>query len=110
MEKKLPNLYVNKIEKHINNNNAMFYSAHKKEVDQESINTKKVEIIVKSGDVKDEIKKMFDSPNYVYKMDATIVLKNNETIKKGIIGQTSSKLLTIDDDLIDINDIKEIHF
>jgi hypothetical protein len=110
MEKKLPNLYVNKIEKEINNNSTTFYSVYKKEFSSENKKTEIIKDDVKNVNIKDKIKEMFDSPNYVYKMDAAITFKNNETTKKSIIGQTNGKLLTIDDDLIDINDIKEIYF
>ncbi|MDD2469610.1 MAG: hypothetical protein PHI22_01585 [Bacilli bacterium] len=108
MKKKLPDLYVNKIEKKIVNNDTVFYSALEyktKErndyIDISETNTK---------DVKEKIDEMFSSPNYVYKMSTIITLKDKSIIHKDIIGMMNNKLITIDEESIDINDIRDIRF
>lgn len=109
MNKKLPNLYVNKIEKAIVNNERIFYSAFESKVKEEPTS----EVYTKEEDalsVEDKVNELFNSPNYVYKMNAIITLKDNTVIDKDIIGQMDGKLITIDEDLIDINDIRDIKF
>jgi hypothetical protein len=102
MSKKLPNLYANIIDKEINNNKNIFYST-------KNINPKKEKVTDKEL-IDDKIKELFDSPNYVYKMKTTITLKDNSIINKEVIGRKSNKLITMDAETIDINDIKEILF
>lgn len=108
MSKKLPGLYVNKIEKKLNNNNTVYYSA----LNDKSIETKveDVSFTIDTTSVSEKVDELFDSPNYVYKMNATITLKDKTVINKDIIGQMDGKLITIDEELIDINDIRDIKF
>jgi hypothetical protein len=108
MNKKLPNLYVNKIDKKINNNDIFFYSVLK----EKNIKSKVIDpISVKNNvNINDKISELFNSPNYVYKMAVVITLRDNTVISTDVIGQTDGKLMTMNDDLIDIKDIKEIKF
>jgi hypothetical protein len=108
MNKKLPNLYVNKIEKVIDNNERVFYSALKPKVVEETISELPIE--EENQSVSDKVDELFNSPNYVYKMHAAITLKDKTEINKDIIGQMDGKLITIDEDLIDIDDIRDIRF
>lgn len=108
MNKKLPSLYVNMIQKKINNNAATFYSSLKERAQEKPINNKSIKEDTSSVD--DKVRELFNSPNYVYKMKVVITLKDNTVVNKDIIGQTGGKLITMDEDLIDINDIKEIKF
>jgi hypothetical protein len=108
MNKKLPNLYVNKIEKVIDNNERVFYSALKPEVVVENVS--ELPIDDENQSVGDKVDELFNSPNYVYKMHATITLKDKTVMSKDIIGQMEGKLITIDEDLIDIDDIRDIKF
>jgi hypothetical protein len=110
MKKKLPNLYVNKIERNINNNVMSYYSAHKKNISKEINNIEKRKIAGSNISIKDKINEMFSSPNYVYKMNVTMILKNDDVVNKNVIGQVDDKLLTIDEELINIKDIKDIKF
>jgi len=107
MNKKLPNLYVNRIEKKLLNNDTVFYSALNKE--KEIVKpSASVDIDIQS--IEDKIDELFKSSNYVYKMNVTLTLKDNSVINKDVIGQVDNKLITIDEELIDINDIKDIKF
>jgi hypothetical protein len=110
MGKKLPSLYVNKIEKNINNNVMSYYSGHNKNNNKKVTNTEKKGSTVSNINIKNKISEMFASPNYVYKMNVAITLKNDEVVNKSIIGQVEDKLLAIDEELINIKDIKDIKF
>lgn len=108
MGKKLNNLYIGKIEKRINNNEAVFYSVYKREM--ENVNKMSDSSLTDDIDIESKITALFNSPNYVYKLRAIIELKDNTTIDKEIIGRKNGKLITIDDDLVNINDIRNIIF
>jgi hypothetical protein len=108
MNKKLPNLYVNRIEKKLVNNDTVFYSALKaKPVD---LKDNEISFTVDTTSVGEKVEQLFNSPNYVYKMNAIITLKDKTTINTDIIGQMDGKLITIDEDMIDINDVRDIKF
>lgn len=59
-------------------------------------------------DIKAAIKNLFQSKNYVYKLDVIIETKN-KTIDTAIVGQTNNHLITIDNELINIKDILDIY-
>ena len=46
---------------------------------------------------------------YVYKADVEIVLKDKKIIKR-IIGKNDGSLITIDNELIPLSEIKDIYF
>lgn len=107
MQKKLPNLFANKIEKKLANNDAIYYSlkpSNKKE--QSPVETFKSD----ERSVPEKIRELFNSSRYVYKMNVTLMLKDGTTVNKDIIGEVSNNLITIDEDLISIDDIKDIKY
>lgn len=98
MKKDIPKVFANKINKKIENNNS--YSV-----------TKKVEESTRDYgiDVSKKINDIFKSPRYVYKANVDIKLRD-KTIKRKIIGKRNGSLITIDNELIPINDIIDIDF
>ena len=95
--KKLPELYTNTFDKKIDNS-----------MDFIKINDKKIENKkLKKYEIKDKIDNIFKSKNYIYKKNVEIFLIN-DTIKCSIIGKTKNSLITIDNKLININDIVDI--
>jgi len=106
MKKKLPSLFVNKIEKKLDNNDTVFYSV----LDYRKILEPTEEYNITGESVKDKIDGLFNSVNYVYKMNVIITLKDNKVINKDIIGQIDNNLITIDDEMINIDDISDIKY
>ncbi|MDD2490072.1 MAG: hypothetical protein PHY26_02335 [Bacilli bacterium] len=106
MKKKLPTVFVNKIEKKIKNNETIFYSAKTKE---KKINNKKSNNKSKIS-IKTKIDKMFDSPKYIYKINATITMKTGDEWQKNVIGVIDNKLVTIDEEYIPISEIEDINY
>ena len=108
MKKKLPGVFPGKVKKDSGNNKKVFYS-NKNEND---IKENSIENIPKTEkNIKQKIKTIFNSPNYIYKADVEIKLKN-EIITKRIIGRNNINLITMENELIpikDIIDIKIIH-
>lgn len=112
MDKKLPKIYANNIDKKISNNKKIDYpglndntettSSNKKSKIEEAINNSKKNINQKLNDI-------FNSPKYVYKAEVEIKLKDKTVVKK-IIGQNQNQLITLDNELIPISDIIDIKF
>ena len=98
MDKKLPKVFANR---NINkNNNEKTY--HIKEND-EIIQTNNVF----NNTVNQKLKNIFNSNNFVYKMDVEITT-NKGTFIKRIVGKNKKNLITIDNELILISDIVDI--
>lgn len=107
MNKKLPNVYVNAVEKKFNNNKTVFYSANQ---EKEKSEKKEKKTFPSDVNINKKIKDMFNSPKFVYKINAKVTLKDGSELNKDIIGQINRKLITIDDDTINIDDIEDIKY
>lgn len=94
--KELPKVFHNNENKKFKNNEEFFYSNER--VLEENIDTKNV--LQKINDI-------FSSPNYVYKANVKIVLKD-KTVSKRIIGRNKNYIITMDNELIPITDIVNI--
>jgi len=88
-------IYRNKIAKEINNNEFIYYSKNKSDIEA-NINIYK------------KISKIFNSKDYVYKAD--VFIKTIEGIQeKTIIGRNKNYLITASNELIPIKDILDIN-
>ena len=99
--KKLPKLFKNN---DVTNNNQNKISINN---NTENIELKKT---INDNNIDKKINNIFNSPKYVYKANVKIITKDNKELKKTIIGRTNNSLITIDDELIDVNNILEINF
>lgn len=95
--KELPKVFQNKIDKKFDNNRSVFYSNNTYEEDR-SVDTRTV---------LQKINEIFSSPNYVYKANVEITLKDKKVTKR-IIGRNKNYIITMDNDLIPISDIVDI--
>lgn len=107
MEKKLPKVFANSIDKKLSNNETIYYE-RKGEVKEEVLKPKS-RIIDESLNINQKINKIFGSSRYVYKADVDITLKDGKISKK-IIGRNKNELITMDNELIKIADIIDIDF
>ena len=103
--KDLPKVFHNKIEKNITNNEMIYYS-DKKKVDSNFDHTNKNEI---KKNINQKINQIFSSSNYIYKANVEISLNDKKIIKR-IIGRNKEYLITMDNELIKIDDIIDIKF
>ncbi len=94
MNKNLPNVYAVPIEKKINNNKETYISSLN---DEEVGNNIPIE----------EIDKIFNAREHVYKTRVKIKTKNKEE-EVELIGKTNDALLTLDGQKIKIEEILEI--
>ena len=95
--KELPKVFKNQINKSFTNNEKVFYSNNK--VTEEK--TKDDKNIVQ------KINAIFSSPNYIYKANVEITLKD-KILNTRIIGRNKSFIITMDNNLIPIKDIIDI--
>lgn len=98
---KKPNVFVNKITKKMENNERIYYG--KATEKKEKMTTK----AVRGNTIEQKISSIFSSPTYVYKADVKITLKDKEILKK-IVGKNRNYLITMDNELIPIEDIIDI--
>ena len=96
--KDLPKVFHNKLDKKFNNNSSVYYSSNNNYEENRSVDTRTIP---------QKINDIFSSPNYVYKANVEITLKNKK-ITKRIIGRNKDFLITMDNTLIPIRDIVDI--
>lgn len=99
----LPRMYHNKIDKDLNNNERVFSTLDSNIIHTNSFINNKNNLTVEQ-----KIVNIFDSPNYIYKIDVVIVTDNNKVIKR-IIGKNKNNLITMDNEYIPINTIRDIY-
>ena len=94
--KKLPDLYTNTFDKKIDNS-------------QEYVTIPNNEVVtnLSTYEINEKINNIFKSKKYIYKIKVEIKLKDRLLIET-IIGKTNKNLITIDNKLININDILDI--
>lgn len=111
MNKELPKVYANKIEKPLTNNDSYSYNGNVKKADDrkaDNVERKETKNIIEKNVIQ-KIDDIFHSPRYVYKADVVITTKEGESTYK-IIGKNYNNLITIDNELIKIDDILDIRF
>ena len=101
MDKKTK-LFVNKIEKPLNNNERVYYSSNDK---KEVVNTSRNNDLNQT--LNQKINSIFKSSTYVYKAEVKIKLEDKEVVKK-VVGKNQKYLITMDNELIPIADIIDI--
>lgn len=102
MEKKLPGVFVNKI--NTRGNNKKVYYEYKEKEDNFSTNQNKLNIPI---NIRSKIIDVFRSSHYIYKVDVEIKLKD-KVITRRVIGYNESYLITFDNEKILIDDILDI--
>jgi len=108
--KELPKMYRNRIEKEITNNEKIFSTMfnnvnHTFEKEED----RKIKIDNRNNlTVEQKIANIFKSPNYIYKIDVVIVSDTGKQSKR-IVGKTKTNLITMDNEYIPINTIRDIY-
>lgn len=94
----LPTVFQNNNLKYEDNSQDLFYSKNEQ--------TRKIPQVSKT-DINTQIKNIFSSTSYVYKIDV-IITTTSKTFETTIIGKSNNYLITINNELINIKDIIEI--
>ena len=95
-------IFINRINKKINNN--------QKEVDIRINNLNTIEKIKNNDDnlkVEEKLKKIFERNGYTFNVDVKIITNQKDYDTK-IAGKVNDHIITLDNDIININDIKDI--
>lgn len=103
MEKKLPKVFAGKIDHKIDNNKEVFYSNIHETSPIKEVKTNST--VQKSTTQK--INEIFASTNYVYKATVKIELPSG-VVEKNIVGKNERYLITMDNEKIPLDDIKDI--
>jgi len=98
--KDLPKVFHSIESKNFNNNSKVYYSNNDRNNANESNSNDNKTITQK-------INEIFASPNYIYKANVEITLKNKKVTKR-IIGRNKNYIITMDNNLIPISDIIDI--
>ena len=99
MNKDLPKLYHCKINKPINSVQKVFTT-----INNDTYNDVKYPNV----SIDRKIANIFNSNDYVYKADVVIVT-DNDTLHKRIVAKNKNNLITIDNEYIPINIIRDIY-
>ena len=105
MNKDLPEMFKGSINKDTNNNERVFSTLNSSKTiinNNSNINNySKYEVNKKINDI-------FNSSDYVYKVDVTIVTEDGE-YKKRVVGKVKDSLITMDNEKIPIDSIRDIY-
>lgn len=96
---KLPELYTNTFSEKIDNSLEYIKISN----NEKNNNSKEM-----SFNLKDKINNIFKSKSYIYKINVEIKLKD-KIINETLIGKTKNNLITINNELISIDDIVDIN-
>ena len=100
MDKKLPNVFVNKGQKIESNNQNLFYSKDNKVVHIKEDKFNNIKIAKKISDI-------FSSPRFVYKLPVEIITKTDQFYTE-LVAKNNKLLITKDKKEIRIDDIVDI--
>lgn len=106
MEKKLPSVFANNIEKDIANNKKVYMSNNKEEPQENTKKESKKQPVINKS-INQKINEIMLEKKHVYKIPVKIKTKDKELIKT-IIGKNNKNLITIENELIKIEDIIDI--
>lgn len=106
--KELPKMYRNKIDKEISNNEKIFSTMYNKDIRVEKEERTVVPTNRKLYTVPQKIADIFNSPNYIYKIDV-IIVTDSSSLTKRIVGKTKTNLITMDNEYIPIDTIRDIY-
>lgn len=107
MNKKLPEVFHNSIDKKLNNNKDVYYSANNNDdnnTNDTKVDSKKIQI---NKNIHQKINEIFASSSYIYKASVKITT-NDGIINKRIIGRNNKYLITMDNEKIPIENIIDI--
>ena len=93
-----PKMYQNREYKEFHNNKEVFMSMDRENTDR----------VWDSNDIRKKINDIIDAPNFIYRANVNILI-GNELIKRKIVGIYNNNLITIDNEHIPIDSIKDIY-
>ena len=108
MKKELPKMYQSKINKSVPSIQKVFSTLDNRSTIEDNISTHSREFRYSTIPIDKKIDNIFNSPDYVYKADVTIVT-DNDTFKRRVIARNRNNIVTIDNEFIPISIIRDIY-
>lgn len=102
MNNRLPRVFVNKITS-IKNNEKVSYGYN----DVREAKPNKYETFDEKDNISQKVRRIFNSPNYIFKIKVNLKTKEGTFIKT-LIGKNSTSLITIDNEKIPLIDVLDI--
>ena len=108
--KKLPKIHEFKLSNNIHNNKKVFDSLKDNNLNEIKKNTNKISNNSDSIlSVKDKIKKLIQSNNYIFNTEVTLIFEDKE-VDCHIAGVVNNHIITMDNEIIKIDDLKDIKY
>ena len=109
--KKLPKIFQNELGNNVKNNKKVYDSL--KDNDDKVIEKEK-KVIKKENDkkiltVKEKIKELIKGNNYIFNTKVTLVFEDKE-LECNIAGVVNNHIITMDNEIIKIDDLKDIKY
>lgn len=101
MKEKFPEIFKNKIDNVKSKIQKEYYYRN-------DINEEVSDAFISKSELLMKINNIFKNKDFIYQADINIIYKNNEIIRKKIIGIKENYLITLDNEKISIDDIKDI--
>lgn len=105
--KELPKMYHSGINKELHNNEKVYSTMYEDNIKGKSVS----DTFVRKNNnlsIEKKIMNIFNSPNYIYKIDV-IIKTDTSTLNKRIVGKTRTDLITMDNEYIPISTIRDIY-
>jgi len=99
-----PKIYQNKEYKEFHNNKEVYMSSDR----SNNINNNDSDILKNSNDIRKKINDIINSSSFIYLTKVNIAI-NNDIITRKIVGIHNNNLITIDNEYIPIDNIKDIY-
>ena len=110
--KKLPKVFQNELKNNIKNNKRIYDSLNDiKEGNKLNISSNKDNNKSNNNklSVKEKIKKLIDNNNYIFNTQVTLIFNDYEKVCS-IAGVVNNHIITMDNEIIKIDDIKDIKY
>lgn len=108
MKKELPKMYQTKINKTVPSIQKVYSTLDTRQSISDERNIPSMGTKYSSISIEKKIDNIFNSPDYVYKADVTIVT-DDEVIKRRVIARNRNNIITIDNEFIPISIIRDIY-
>ena len=109
MSKELPKMYQTKIKREVPSIQKVYSTLDRKTEPRESREDRNISNTRYSSiSIEKKIDNIFNSPDYVYKADVTIVT-DNETLTRRVIARNRNNIITLDNEYIPISIIRDIY-
>lgn len=103
--KKLPKVNKFNLSNDIHNNKQVFNSLENKEIINKENNINSNKILT----VKEKLKELIKGNNYIFNTKVTLIFEDNEKICN-IAGIVNNHIITMDNEIINIDDLNDIKF